>query len=96
MTKDTPIIRSLRVQSNQTPSGATQLLDDKEDELPDDISLDGDDISDPNYEPNMKTRKKSSVPRKEGWILGTPTIIYIISYPKHIKIIQVMIYELLN
>ena len=88
MTKDTPIIRSLRVQSNQTPSGATQLLDDKEDSLPDDISLDGDDISDPNYEPNMKTRKKSSVPRKEGWILGKPTIIYNISYPKHINILK--------
>ena len=53
MTKDTPIIRSLRVQSNRTPSGATQLLDDIEDKLPDDISLDGDDISDPNYEPNI-------------------------------------------
>ena len=86
MTNDTPIIRSLRVQSNWMPSGATQLLDDKEDKLPDDIPSDGVDINDPNYEPNMKTRKKSSAPRKEGWILGTPTIIYTILYPKHIII----------
>ena len=78
MTKDTPNIRNLR----GTHSEAKQLLYCKEDTSPNDTSSDGDDISDPTYEPNMKSRKNSSVPRKEGWVLGKPTIIYIISYPK--------------
>ena len=82
MTKDTPNIRNLRGKSDWTLSEAKQLLYCKEDTSPNDTSSDGDDISDPTYEPNMKSRKNSSVPRKEGWVLGKPTLIYIISYPK--------------
>ena len=82
MTKDN--IRNLRGKSDKTHSGTKRLLDYKEDTLSDDISSDGED-SDPPYEPNKRPRKNSSVPRKESWILGKPTIIYIISYPKHLK-----------
>ena len=83
MTKDN--IRHLRGKSDKTHSETKRLLDYKEDTLSDDISSDGGDNSDPPYKPNKRPRKNKSVPRKESWVLGKPTIIYIISYPKHLK-----------